>query len=331
MEKTDVYAELAKKVGMEGSPIVARVWRLLCSEEEAQLVNALPGTAEEMAARFGKDLTVMQQMLESLFMRGTVFENVKDGKVISRPPRHIIQFHDATVLWPAVTKDILDAWTEFHEQEYHQIPEAVTQLKMPPMMRVIPVNEGIAAKAAVMPYEDAVRMVESATSLAVTNCTCRMLMKKCDKPLEVCLQLNKGADYNIRRGSGRKITVMEAKEILERAERAGLVHTTENRAGVGTTLCNCCECCCITLPFMHDPKTSGVLAPSRFRAAVDPDLCIGCGLCVDICPMGAITQSNEIYSVVNEAACIGCGLCASDCPTTAITLEQVREQDFIPS
>jgi formate hydrogenlyase subunit 6/NADH:ubiquinone oxidoreductase subunit I len=330
MEKSDVYRELAKKVGMEGSPTVARVWQLLCTEEEAELVDALPGTAEEMAGRFGKELAVMQDILESLFQRGAIFENVKDGKVIYRAPRHIIQFHDATVLWPKVSREILAVWTEFHHQEYHQIPAAITQFKMPSMMRVIPINEGIAAKGEVLPYEDAVRMVESATRLAVTNCTCRMLLKKCDKPLEVCLQLNKGADYNIRRGSGREITVAEAKEILKKAERAGLVHATENRAVVGTTLCNCCECCCITLPFMRSAATSGVLSPSRFRAAIDANACIGCGLCVDICPMEAITQTEEFHSAVDEAKCIGCGLCANECPSTAITLEKVRERDFIP-
>lgn len=331
MEKPDVFVELSRKLSLENSPTVPQIWRLLCSEEEAELINAMPATAEELAVKFGRDRAELETVLESLFQRGVVFENVKEGKTVFRGPRHIIQFHDATVLWPDVTPEILALWTRFHEEEFHQIPEMITQLKLPSMMRVIPVGEGIEAKGEVMPYEDAVRMVEAATNIAVTKCTCRMIMKKCNRPLEVCLQLNKGADYNIRRGSGRKITVEEAKEILKKSEAAGLVHATENRAVIGTTLCNCCECCCITLPFMRREETKGVLAPSRFVAVIDETACIGCGLCVDICPVDAIKQSDSFASVSDPSLCIGCGLCAGECPSNAIVLKQVREKEFIPA
>jgi len=58
-------------------------------------------------------------------------------------------------------------------------------------------------------------------------------MRKCDKPIDVCLQINKGAQYALKRGTGRRIDAEEAKTILRRAEAAGLVHLTENKAVSG--------------------------------------------------------------------------------------------------
>ncbi len=38
----------------------------------------------------------MEKTLESLFRKGAVFESVRDGEIVYRMPRHIVQFHDAT-------------------------------------------------------------------------------------------------------------------------------------------------------------------------------------------------------------------------------------------
>ena len=37
--------------------------------------------------------------------------------------------------------------------------------------------------------------------------------------------------------------------------------------------------------------------------------CIACGLCVDACPVEAISEGDPIY-VIDEDACIDCGACA---------------------
>jgi len=50
---------------------------------------------------------------------------------------------------------------------------------------------------------------------------------------------------------------------------------------------------------------------------VDPSVCIGCGLCVSVCPVSAISLV-EGKAVIDPAKCIACGLCASTCPVTAI-------------
>jgi heterodisulfide reductase subunit A len=78
-------------------------------------------------------------------------------------------------------------------------------------------------------------------------------------------------------------------------------------------------------------KTS--IAVSPLVSKVDADQCIGCGLCVEVCPFGAI-ELEEIegkgYRARNiSASCKGCGLCASSCPKKAIDMLHFRDQQIM--
>ena len=326
----DLYQELSKKVGTENSQIVSNIWQTVCTPEEAALLNLLPATMEDLIQSFGKPQEEVSSMLQALFHKGVVFKMNKDGKTVYRLPKHIIQFHDATTLWAEAPPALIELWKRYTEEEYPQIPAAVTAMKIPPFFRVVPINEKIEMKSQVLIYEDAEKILEAATVIAVTNCPCRMIMRKCDKPIDVCLQLNKGAEYAIERGTGRRIDTEEAKSILRRAEEAGLVHLTENKAGIGLVICNCCSCCCVGLPYAKNVATKGMLVPSRYRAAIDSNACTSCEACVNDCPMGAIKLSEENIATLDVEACIGCGICANACPTDAIQLIVVRQEDFIP-
>lgn len=51
--------------------------------------------------------------------------------------------------------------------------------------------------------------------------------------------------------------------------------------------------------------------------SIEPDLCIGCGLCVEVCPAGTITM-QEGRAVVTGSYSMGCGHCEAVCPVDAI-------------
>ena len=71
----------------------------------------------------------------------------------------------------------------------------------------------------------------------------------------------------------------------------------------------------------------GFLELEPTSAYVDPDKCIECKLCVDICPKKAISAKSPAY--VDEAACKGCGSCAAACPVDAIDMRFFSDQQIL--
>ena len=62
--------------------------------------------------------------------------------------------------------------------------------------------------------------------------------------------------------------------------------------------------------------------PSVLTASVDPEMCVGCGTCQDVCPAGAV--SVEEIARVDPKRCIGCGSCVEHCPTGALALHPLK-------
>lgn len=53
----------------------------------------------------------------------------------------------------------------------------------------------------------------------------------------------------------------------------------------------------------------------------DEDKCTQCGVCVSICPVGALILDKKTWKIVfDDDKCVVCGLCIDACPTTAMEL-----------
>ncbi len=59
---------------------------------------------------------------------------------------------------------------------------------------------------------------------------------------------------------------------------------------------------------------------NSFFASVDLERCSGCGICVQVCPAGAI--STEHATIVDAERCTGCGRCVTECPQGALILKK---------
>jgi electron transfer flavoprotein alpha subunit/NAD-dependent dihydropyrimidine dehydrogenase PreA subunit len=57
---------------------------------------------------------------------------------------------------------------------------------------------------------------------------------------------------------------------------------------------------------------------------IDPARCVGCGICVDICPFGALVLEEGI-AVVSDA-CTLCGACIDSCPEEALSIPEASSE-----
>ena len=91
-------------------------------------------------------------------------------------------------------------------------------------------------------------------------------------------------------------------------------------------------------PYTHPFPAEPTPVPDNLRAApkYDPDKCIGCGACAEVCPARAISvedlqeDGKSIRRLTcNYANCIFCGECALNCTTdTGIQLSQEYELSY---
>ena len=80
--------------------------------------------------------------------------------------------------------------------------------------------------------------------------------------------------------------------------------------------------------------SSKEIAASGLVAEVNSDVCVGCKVCIKLCPYNAISKNEEDKVVINTLLCKGCGVCSASCPENAIivhhfTFEQILSEIIV--
>jgi formate hydrogenlyase subunit 6/NADH:ubiquinone oxidoreductase subunit I len=194
----------------------------------------------------------------------------------------------------------------------------------------------------VLDHERASEVIETASHIGVGTCYCRHKMvhldKACEAPLDICMTFNNTAASLTRHGHARTVSKEECRDLLQQAYDHNLVQFGENVREHVNFICNCCGCCCEAMIAARRFAMLNPVHTTNFIPVVDETDCSGCGKCVDVCPVEAMTlvSSNNPHkqklkkAVLNEEVCLGCGVCVKVCHKNSIRLKSRPSRVITP-
>ena len=190
-----------------------------------------------------------------------------------------------------------------------------------PLFRTYPLGKEVIAEDEFLPYNDWRAIIKRHKTITVSQCQCRLMWEGIgvpfpeEHPRRTCLSLGEMAEYFIEAGIGEQITQEEAIQIYEDAIETGMV--IESIATKDADImCICHGSSCGNLMGFKGMALDIKNAWKNFNGYwldYNPDECIKCGLCIERCPMEAISFGEDGFCQHNTA-CVRCGQCIKVCP-----------------
>lgn len=205
-----------------------------------------------------------------------------------------------------------------------------------PLFRSYPISKDVVEGGELHPYEDWRAIIKRHKTITVSPCQCRTMWQALgvpypeEHPMNTCLSLGEMAEYFIENDIGKQITQDEAIAIVEDIISKGMV--VEAICAKNPDIICCChsDSCGNLMGFRGiDGKGACAKYYNAYTLAYDKDKCLKCGLCVDKCPMHAISQDEDGYVVLDDA-CVRCGQCVPVCPGKARILKAIPDYPELP-
>ncbi|OGP51795.1 MAG: hypothetical protein A2Y79_04515 [Deltaproteobacteria bacterium RBG_13_43_22] len=318
-ELRDILDKFPRGFQQTESGIEIKILKKLFSEEEARLavqLSTVPEEVGEIADRLEGNVNDLRPRLDEMANKGLIFRLRRQGKAYYRVAPYAIGLYEYAV--KRIDKELAALFREYYEDAYlktlgsHNIPG----------FKVLPIEKVIKSDSVLLPYQMIEESIRAARKIAVSDCMCRkeaiLLGEACKHPLENCLSFGAAAEYYIESGLGREVNAEEAIKILKEADESGLVHAGANSKHL-SNICNCCPCCCLGLKTLTQKGSYRERHFNPiFEPLVDADACTACEVCVERCPVEAI--SVEDFARVDRDKCLGCGLCTGTCTVEAISM-----------
>jgi Pyruvate/2-oxoacid:ferredoxin oxidoreductase delta subunit len=254
------------------------------SEQEAGIALNMKGYPEpvsKIAQRLDMTENELAPVLMDMSKRGLLFRISKNGPLYMIVPL-------AEGMWEFQVNSInKEDIANLHEYMDFYMENGWYSTKTT-QHRIIPISESIPADMEIYSYDQAEEIIKSQSIISVAECICRkeheMIGQGCNHPKEVCMAFGTGAHFYLENGLGREVTRKEALEILHMAMDAGLVLQPGNGQKVWS-MCMCCSCACYLLKSIRKMEDAFIFDDT---ATVNPERCIGCGVCIGSCEFDAI-------------------------------------------
>jgi ferredoxin len=350
--KTNSYGSLVQRLNKypQGAPpteLLYKILKVLFSEREAKLVSLLPikpFTDSRAAAIWKMPLHDARVILNDLADRGILLDYEQSGETTYILPPPMAGFFEFSLM--RYRNDIDQKSLSELFYQYLNIEEDFIKdlfLHGETQLGRVFVNEGVLSNENalhVLSYERVSEVIKTASQIGVGICYCRHKMehmnKNCCAPLDICMTFNGPAESLIRHNIARKVDISEGLDLLQLAQGNNLVQFGENVQERVGFICNCCGCCCEAL---IAARKFGFLNPvhtTNFVPEVIEEKCTGCGKCVTLCPVEAMTlvtasdprKPGKKKAKLDMGQCLGCGVCVKGCNVGALKLKS-REQRVI--
>lgn len=337
------YQNLTERLNLfpQGAPpseSLYKILKMLFSEKEAQFVSLLPIKPfdSELASKLTKkSLAETEKMLDELSSRGILLDaEVKGKKQYTLPPpmAGFFEFSMMRLRTDIDQKVLSELFYQYLNVEEDFIRELFT--KGETQLGRTFVNEKAIenTKLEVLDYEKASEVIKTATHIGVGICYCRHKMehlgKACNAPREICMTFNGVADSLIRHNIARRVDINEGLDLLHLAYENNLVQFGENVQNSVSFICNCCGCCCEAMLAAKRFASLNPIHTTNFLPVINEAECNGCGKCVEVCPVEAMTlvsandphKKKKKIAKLNEEICLGCGVCVRVCSKEYISM-----------
>ncbi|MBU4316336.1 MAG: 4Fe-4S binding protein [Proteobacteria bacterium] len=301
----------------------------LFTPREAEVNNAMPKgpfSAAQVAELMGRDEKELKEILEGMANKGLCMAITLEGNVFYMrspfmPGIFEFQFMPGTLTErdKKIAKLIYAYKTAFNAIEGSGGEPAF------PTIRVITIDSTVNPEDTVHTYDQVQNYIDKYDLIAVSTCYCRhaaVLRGEDihDMPTDTCMQFGNSAQFAIERLGARKVSKIEAREVLDRCEEAGLIHMSQNMADDIGFICNCDRWHCTPVTQALKTAKPALTMNSGFKPEFNADLCTACETCIERCPSEALSMGMDEVPELNEDRCFGCAVCATGCPSDAIVM-----------
>ncbi len=317
------------------SGVEIRILERLFSRDQALVALALsmiPEPPRTIAKRLGRSWTVdrLRIALDEMADAGLIERMGKRGRARYANSVFVVGIYERQL--PRLSTELQRDFEIYLEEGF----AGAVHTRDRPQLRTVPISVTIVPERFVASHDDIRGFVRASEGpFAVMDCICRHGRDLTGQPCrqtklrQTCLTIGGAARGMVESGAARFIAREQMLQLLEVADREGLVLQPQNTAEP-MFVCCCCGCCCGILKTAKTLDEPAAYFASNYLAVVDADACAACGTCETRCQMDAIHLHDDVSSV-DLARCIGCGLCVTTCATGAIHLEHKERDADLPA